>query len=430
METRPIDDMSEKTVEITETRATEFGTKNRPPKPSKMSSLVQSLINHVTTPDLLSQSQLKRLKEHKYSAEGSSVCDPLMQVFWRWLIEQVPKTIAPNTITIVGLTANVIGALILMLFCPTGKEQAPSWAYIVAALTLFIYQSLDAIDGKQARRTQTSTPLGELFDHGCDSVSIVFVSIEFSIAMQLGEWAELYFVTSVLSMFMFYGAHWQTYVSGTLQFGKFDVTESQLVICSIFFISAFFGPQIWALKVFGLELKVLVFLGGVVMAVVSFFNYTLVIFGGGGKGKDGSTVADTSVIAPALHIAFVILLEVIIKEKSHTGLYENQPCVYLLTFGFVAAKIINKLVVAHMTKSPMDLLDTVFIGPGLLFLNQYFDTPLPESLLLWIAMVYCLADLVRYAALVCQQISVYLGIYIFDITQRRPVQVTPRPSLK
>ncbi len=43
--------------------------------------------------------------------------------------------------------------------------------------------------------------------------------------------------------------------------------------------------------------------------------------------------------------------------------------------------------VAHMTKSPMDLLDTVFIGPGLLFLNQYFDTPLPESLLLWIAMV-------------------------------------------
>jgi ethanolaminephosphotransferase len=29
-----------------------------------------------------------------------------------------------------------------------------------------MYQSLDAIDGKQARRTQTSGPLGELFDHG------------------------------------------------------------------------------------------------------------------------------------------------------------------------------------------------------------------------------------------------------------------------
>jgi hypothetical protein len=31
---------------------------------------------------------------------------------------------------------------------------------------LFAYQSLDAIDGKQARRTGSSGPLGELFDHG------------------------------------------------------------------------------------------------------------------------------------------------------------------------------------------------------------------------------------------------------------------------
>jgi hypothetical protein len=29
-----------------------------------------------------------------------------------------------------------------------------------------MYQTLDALDGKQARRTKTSSPLGELFDHG------------------------------------------------------------------------------------------------------------------------------------------------------------------------------------------------------------------------------------------------------------------------
>lgn len=49
--------------------------------------------------------------------------------------------------------------------------QAPPWAYIACACGLFIYQSLDAIDGKQARRTNSSSPLGELFDHGCDSLS-------------------------------------------------------------------------------------------------------------------------------------------------------------------------------------------------------------------------------------------------------------------
>lgn len=49
--------------------------------------------------------------------------------------------------------------------------QAPRWAFFLCGVGLFAYQSLDAIDGKQARRTGTSSPLGELFDHGCDSIS-------------------------------------------------------------------------------------------------------------------------------------------------------------------------------------------------------------------------------------------------------------------
>jgi len=43
---------------------------------------------------------------------------------------------------------------------------------VLCAVGLFIYQTLDAIDGKQARRIQCSSPLGELFDHGCDALSI------------------------------------------------------------------------------------------------------------------------------------------------------------------------------------------------------------------------------------------------------------------
>lgn len=51
---------------------------------------------------------------------------------------------------------------------------------------LFVYQSLDAIDGKQARRTGSANPLGELFDHGCDSISTVFVALSACTAVQLG----------------------------------------------------------------------------------------------------------------------------------------------------------------------------------------------------------------------------------------------------
>lgn len=50
-------------------------------------------------------------------------------------------------------------------------------------------------------------------------------------------------------MTLFYCAHWQTYVSGTLRFGKVDVTEAQCTIMTIHIISAIFGPDIWMTKV-------------------------------------------------------------------------------------------------------------------------------------------------------------------------------------
>lgn len=69
------------------------------------------------------------------------------------------------------------------------------WAYIACACGLFIYQSLDAIDGKQARRTNSSSPLGELFDHGCDSLStgmLDFISVQNSVLKKVFRIHDFY----------------------------------------------------------------------------------------------------------------------------------------------------------------------------------------------------------------------------------------------
>jgi ethanolaminephosphotransferase len=42
----------------------------------------------------------------------------------------------------------------------------------VSASAVVLYTWLDCLDGKQARRTGTSSPLGQLFDHGCDALSV------------------------------------------------------------------------------------------------------------------------------------------------------------------------------------------------------------------------------------------------------------------
>ena len=48
---------------------------------------------------------------------------------------------------------------------------------------------------------------------------------------------------------LFYTAHWQTYVSGTLKFSTFDVTEAQFSVIGVFLVSALFGTEFWSTKV-------------------------------------------------------------------------------------------------------------------------------------------------------------------------------------
>lgn len=60
---------------------------------------------------------------------------------------------------------------------------------------------------------------------------------------------KTWFTQCFCAMTLFYCAHWQTYVSGTLRFGKVDVTEAQMTIMAILLISAIFGPSIWSVKV-------------------------------------------------------------------------------------------------------------------------------------------------------------------------------------
>lgn len=51
---------------------------------------------------------------------------------------------------------------------------------------------------------------------------------------------------------LFYCAHWQTYVSGTLTFGTIDVTEGQIIVMAVMLLSSFesfFNLDIWSSSV-------------------------------------------------------------------------------------------------------------------------------------------------------------------------------------
>ncbi|KAH8421063.1 hypothetical protein KR222_007871 [Zaprionus bogoriensis] len=365
---------------------------------------------------ILSPQQLRKLGEHKYSCFSASLLDPLLQPWWNWLVAQTPLWLAPNLITIVGLILNIVTTLILICYSPNGVEPPPRWTCCLCALGLFIYQSLDSIDGKQARRTNTSSPLGELFDHGCDSISTIFVALSACISCQLGHYPNWLFFQCFCAIALFYCAHWQTYVSGTMRFGKIDVTEAQFSIITIHMISAILGPEIWLTKIpivgVSWNYSILVFITfGYILNIVNFLK----MFIEGGSGKNGSSVAGTSVLSPSIPLTLVVLPALMIAQKSPENIFTEHASVYILAFGVVAAKITNKLVIAHMTKAEMEYLDWSLLGPALLFLNQYFNCIVPEIWLLWFALAWGTQDLLRYCAQVCLEICQHLRIDLFRI---------------
>ena len=105
---------------------------------------------------------------------------------------------------------------------------------------------MDAIDGKQARRTGTGSPLGELFDHGMDCIANAFFLPSMLMATNSGLDLEKFNYLSWACYLTFYSSHWVHYVVGKLTFGVIDITEIQCSTMALFLISGIMGPEFWS----------------------------------------------------------------------------------------------------------------------------------------------------------------------------------------
>lgn len=370
---------------------------------------------------MISEKQLKRLKEHCYSSSGTTILDPYMQIWWEWVVHKLPNWLAPNCMTLAGLLIVITTTIIFIRYSPDAKQDMPPWLLLLGALSIFIYQTLDACDGKQARRTQSQSQLGELFDHGCDSLSTIFIALIVAITCKLGSSPTLLFFQCCFAICLFYTAHWQTYVSGHLRFGKFDVTEIQFSIMFMLIATAILGGQIWhiIIPIFNLQLSVVPIIGSVIGGLVALYDSFAIILTGG-TGKNGSSVAGTSVLSPSIPLLLFVIPAIMIWKKSPSELYENNSCLYLLFIGLIATKITIRLIVCHMSRSEIGYLDSSMIGLLGLILNQYFDCYFDESKILWLAFGYTIYDLINYSSSLCCEISAYLNIYTFSIAKRDP----------
>lgn len=157
----------------------------------------------------VSQEGSEKLRTYEYhGADNSLVYKHVLTPMNNFLVELLPLWLAPNLITLIGLIL-VGGSHTLFVFlCPLLEGDVPWWAMVATAAALFAYQTLDNLDGKQARRTNSSSPLGLLFDHGCDALNVSVGTMTMASILQMGAtWRTLGFVLSGHFVFIF--ATWE-----------------------------------------------------------------------------------------------------------------------------------------------------------------------------------------------------------------------------
>ncbi|OWK53659.1 Ethanolaminephosphotransferase 1 [Lonchura striata] len=178
-----------------------------------------------------------------------------MQPIWNKIIKIVPLWIAPNLLTFSGFIMILFNYFLISFYdwdytaSGTSPGLVPTWVWLFSAFTTFCAYALDSIDGKHARRTQSSTPLGELFDHGLDSwATSIFVLSFFSVCSRdngkTGVSVYTMYIYLSIVLFNFMCSHWEKYNTGVL-FLPWGYDISQVVLIAAYLLTGTVGVEVW-----------------------------------------------------------------------------------------------------------------------------------------------------------------------------------------
>lgn len=302
---------------------------------------------------------------------------------------------------------------------------------------------MDNIDGKQARRTGTSSGLGELFDHGIDSLNCTLASLLETAAMALGTSKSGVFTALVPCLPMFFST-WETYHTHTLYLGYFNgPTEGLLIACAVMALSGIYGPGIWTQPIVEL------------VGTKNLFGYDDLV------GEHSIRDIWILIIVVSLfvgHVPFCVLNVVKARRKNNlpilpvflewtpmtvytlsigAWLYspystlrsENHLVLFCLTMSFVFGRLTTKIILAHLTRQPFPYW-TVMLVPlvgGAVLANLPrlgFEPISAKNELIYLYGYFIFAAIVyfRWAFLVTTSICNFLGINALTIPHEKQLE--------
>jgi ethanolaminephosphotransferase len=206
----------------------------------------------------LSASAAQALPAFQYKGQDQSlIYKYILSPLAEWCVQNLtPKTMAPNTITMAGLLFMIAAYVAMWYYRPMllltadtdqDMDSIPRWVYLLNAVSILIYQTLDNMDGKQARRVGASSPLGLFFDHGCDAVNSVFGSANWMVALCLAPSdVTLCFAMLMGPYALFYFGTWEEYHTGELIMPIVNGPNEGLLGAVCMSIASYlYGPAFW-----------------------------------------------------------------------------------------------------------------------------------------------------------------------------------------
>lgn len=102
----------------------------------------------------------------------------------------------------------------------TYRHSHPGYAVVTFTCFAWLYFNLDSLDGKHARNTKNSSPLGELFDHACDNLTTAMATVAMFWLLGVEDERLLWVITCATSL-SFCHEHLVAYASTdkTIRFG-------------------------------------------------------------------------------------------------------------------------------------------------------------------------------------------------------------------
>uniref|UniRef100_A0A7S0ZM58 Uncharacterized protein n=1 Tax=Noctiluca scintillans TaxID=2966 RepID=A0A7S0ZM58_NOCSC len=222
-----------------------------------------ALINVVAP--TLSEQDLVEFKNYKYKSGALTPLDIFLAPKFNWLVEFLPIWLAPNLVTHLGIAPFWLFTILIMILYPTYDLQVPGWVLSCSGIAIAFYVVMDALDGKQARRTGSSSPLGQLVDHGLDCGTVLPYTVICTAILLVTETSLTRTIAWSIQLLNHGGlflAQWQEHHTGEMPtaIGAIGVTEIGFGFSGLAFFTGFIDPlslrAFFRTQLLGIELEI------------------------------------------------------------------------------------------------------------------------------------------------------------------------------